>query len=228
LALPPQPRQRCPRRWASPLSRGEPRRARAPRRRLRVFSCGSPSPCPAAEHRSATVPRQGRMALFIGGRACQTHGCVRPRAILIALKLITRRVMDPVGAAVPVEAGSATRRAAAIAARHPPSAHASLPAADERQGRALHPHPARRLGLAPSTAQAPSARPPLTAGSGTTTIDADTQPSALQPSTPTLSPRPPAARHQDQRARVLHLGRFAIVPAAPLRPPADEGVLERG
>jgi len=32
-------------------------------------------------------------------------------------------------------------------ARHQASAHASLPAADERQGRALHPHPARRLGL---------------------------------------------------------------------------------
>jgi transposase len=31
--------------------------------------------------------------------------------------------------------------------RHPPSAHASLPAANERQSRALHPHPARRLGL---------------------------------------------------------------------------------
>ena len=32
-------------------------------------------------------------------------------------------------------------------ARHPPPAHASLPPADERQGRALHPHPARGLGL---------------------------------------------------------------------------------
>jgi transposase len=32
-------------------------------------------------------------------------------------------------------------------ARHPPPTHSSLPPADERQGRALHPHPPRRLGL---------------------------------------------------------------------------------
>ena len=32
-------------------------------------------------------------------------------------------------------------------ARHPPPAHPPLPAADQRQSRALHPHPARRLGL---------------------------------------------------------------------------------
>ena len=30
---------------------------------------------------------------------------------------------------------------------HPPPAHPALPPADQRQGRALHPHPARRLGL---------------------------------------------------------------------------------
>ena len=32
-------------------------------------------------------------------------------------------------------------------ARHPPPAHPPLPAAHQRQSRALHPHPARRLGL---------------------------------------------------------------------------------
>src|SRR6266581_1352237 len=44
-----------------------------------------------------------------------------------------------------------------------------------------------------STAQAKNARPPLTAG-------------LLQPSTSTLSPRPPTPGQQNQPARVLHLG----------------------
>ena len=50
---------------------------------------------------------------------------------------------------------------------------------------------------APSTAQAANAPPPLTAGSGTTTIDADTQPSATNPRSaePTCSgPTPRAGR----------------------------------
>ena len=57
-----------------------------------------------------------------------------------------------------------------------------LPAPNKRQSRTLHPHHARRLGLrARSTARATSAPPPLTAGSGTTTIADDTQPLGHQP-----------------------------------------------
>jgi hypothetical protein len=47
---------------------------------------------------------------------------------------------------------------------------------------------------APYTAQAKNAPPPLTAGSGTTA------------SQTTLGPRPPSPDHQNQPARVLHLG----------------------
>ena len=53
------------------------------------------------------------------------------------------------------------------------------PPADQRQGRALHPHPARRLGLRRDLRLEHANAPlPLTAGSGTTTIAADTKPSA--------------------------------------------------
>ena len=67
-------------------------------------------------------------------------------------------------------------------ARHPPPPHPPLPAADQRQSRALHPHPARRLGLRRHLPLKPANAPqPLTAGSGTTTIEDDTQPSATNP-----------------------------------------------
>src|SRR5438132_13360770 len=57
-----------------------------------------------------------------------------------------------------------------------------LPPSDQRQGRALHPHDALRMGpCVRSTATATSAPPPLTAGSGTTTVSEDTQPSATSP-----------------------------------------------
>ena len=66
--------------------------------------------------------------------------------------------------------------------RHPPPPHPPLPPTDKRQSRTLHPHPARRLGLRRHLPLKPTnAPPPLTAGSGTTTIDADTQPSATNP-----------------------------------------------
>ena len=107
--------------------------------------------------------------------------------------------------------GSAYRaddpRARLPTTRHPPPPHPALPATDKRQSRTLHPHHAQRLGLRRrSTAQAKNAPPPLTAGSGTTTIDADTQPSATNPrspeptcSGPTSSP---ASRGQLARARL--------------------------
>ena len=61
----------------------------------------------------------------------------------------------------------------------PPPAHPPLPTADQRQGGALHPHPARRLGLLRrSIAPAQSAPQHLTDGSGITTISADTRLSA--------------------------------------------------
>ena len=41
----------------------------------------------------------------------------------------------------------ATIHALACRPRHPPHPHSPLPATDKRQSRALHPHPARRLGL---------------------------------------------------------------------------------
>ena len=54
--------------------------------------------------------------------------------------------------------------------------------ADQRQSRTLHPHPPQQLGLRRHlTAPAANAQPPLTAGSGTTTIAEDTQPSATNP-----------------------------------------------
>ena len=66
--------------------------------------------------------------------------------------------------------------------RHPPQPHPSLPTTNKRQSRTLHPHPARRLGLRRHLPLKPANAPtPLTAGSGTTTIDADTQPSATNP-----------------------------------------------
>src|SRR5438067_13828251 len=65
--------------------------------------------------------------------------------------------------------GSATR-----APRPPPS--------DQRQARALHPHTTLSgWAVVRSTATATSTPPPLTAGSGATTVSADTQPSATSP-----------------------------------------------
>src|SRR5207245_1909564 len=65
----------------------------------------------------------------------------------------------------------------------PPPAHPRLPPPDQRQGQALHPHDALSSGwpMVRSTATATSAPPPLTAGSGTTTVSEDTQPSATSP-----------------------------------------------
>ena len=58
-------------------------------------------------------------------------------------------------------------------ARHPPPAHPPLPAAHERESRALHPHPRPTAGpTAPSTAPAANAPPPSPAGS-TGTTDSD-------------------------------------------------------
>ena len=79
--------------------------------------------------------------------------------------------------------GSAYRSAIhALACRalgHPAPAHPRLPAPDQRQGRALHPHHARRLGLRRDLRrQAENAPQPLTAGYSPTTITADTDPSA--------------------------------------------------
>ena len=63
-------------------------------------------------------------------------------------------------------------------ARHPPPPHPAPPPADQRQGRALHPHHARRLGLRRDLRHQPQNAPqPLTAGSGATTITDDTKPS---------------------------------------------------
>ena len=70
-------------------------------------------------------------------------------------------------------------------AGHPPPPHPPLPAPHQRQGRALHPHPARPAGpTARSTAPAANAPPPLTAGSGPTTIAAHTAPSATSRPSP--------------------------------------------
>ena len=64
----------------------------------------------------------------------------------------------------------------------PPPAHPALPAADQRQGRALHPHHARRLGLRRDLRRQPQNAPqPLTAGYGPTTIAAHTAPSPQDP-----------------------------------------------
>ena len=60
--------------------------------------------------------------------------------------------------------------------RHPAPAHPAAAAANQRQGRALHPHHARRLGLRRDLQlTAENAPQPLTAGFGPTTIAADTQ-----------------------------------------------------
>ena len=56
--------------------------------------------------------------------------------------------------------------------RHPPSPHTALPATDKRESRTLHPHPDQRLGLRRRLSLEPKRSAALTAGSGTTTIDA--------------------------------------------------------
>jgi hypothetical protein len=109
-------------------------------------------------------------------------------------------------------------------ARHPPPAHAPLPAA----------HPARpSASSAPcsppgptalSTAQAPNALPPLTAGSGTTTIDADTQQTPMKAmvapeSAPSASETPninrPAAPPRRAPSDAAMIISAAPTPAAP-------------
>jgi transposase len=67
----------------------------------------------------------------------------RARALLRPLRDQSRAALDRQRAGLRLRGP----RSRLPRARHPPSAHPSLPATDERQGRALHPHPARRLGL---------------------------------------------------------------------------------
>ena len=87
-------------------------------------------------------------------------------------------------------------------ARDPPPAHPPLPAADQWQGRAVHPHAARRLGVRRRLPQLGRAhrRPRRLAV-------------VLQPPTKTLSPRPQAPDRPPQRANQpswdLHLGSAA-------------------
>ena len=81
--------------------------------------------------------------------------------------------------------------------RHPTPPHPALPATNQRQGRALHPHHAQRLGL----------RRDLPPSSRERTAALDGWLYHLQPSPTTLSHRPPTAHHPpEQPARDLHLG----------------------
>ena len=87
-------------------------------------------------------------------------------------------------------------------------AHAALPAADERQGRALHPHPPRRLGVRRDLPLKPAnAPPPLTAGSGTTTIADDTQPSATNPRSAEPTCSGPTSRARELQGTFPHAAR---------------------
>ena len=63
-------------------------------------------------------------------------------------------------------------------ARHPPPPHPPLPAPHQRQGRALHPDHVAGWAYGAIYATSTNAPPPLTAGSGPTTIDDHTAPSA--------------------------------------------------
>ena len=77
---------------------------------------------------------------------------------------------------------------------------------DQRQGQALHPHDALRMGpCVRSTATATSAPPPLTAGSGTTTVSEDTQPSATSPRSLVLTREAPTFSGLTPRSQRLRL-----------------------
>ena len=72
---------------------------------------------------------------------------------------------------------------------HHPQTHPALPAPDQRQGRAVPPHPDRRMGPMPApTPPKPSAAPPLTPGSTSTTITGDTPRSRDSSHPPAASP----------------------------------------
>ena len=66
----------------------------------------------------------------------------------------------------------------AVVERERTLAQAAEPTPDQRQSRTLHPHPPLRLGHGAIYRCAPRAPPHLTAGSITTTVTANTQPSA--------------------------------------------------
>jgi transposase len=94
--------------------------------------------------------------------------------------------------------------------RHPPPPHPSLPAANKRQSRAASSAPCSTAGpTAPSTAQAANAPKHLTAGSGTTTINANTQRSATnhRSAEPTCSGLTARARAPGDPARQRVLAR---------------------
>ena len=81
-------------------------------------------------------------------------------------------------------------------ARHPPQADPAVPAADQRQGRALHPDPARRVGLRPAVPHRTASAYTPSAGSSTSTItdvrtprSAASCPASLSTTSPSITSR---------------------------------------
>ena len=127
-------------------------------------TCTSPSTTPPAWPTPRSWPTRGETAVAFLRRAlvlCPSRHPRRARDHRQRLALPLHRARDRLP------------RPRAAAPTHPP-----LPPTDQRQSRALHPHPARRLGLRPIYGTNPERTKPLTAGSGTTTIAGDTAPSA--------------------------------------------------
>ena len=119
--------------------RRNPRRADAIARSRRSGSAGTTCTSPSTTAPGWPTPkccptRRPRTAVAFLGRALAfyaRHG------------ITVERVMTDNGSRLPLH----HPRARLPRAGHPASAHARLPAPDQRQSRALHPHHARRLGL---------------------------------------------------------------------------------
>ena len=183
-----QPLRAPPRRRAAPRRRQE---ARAdPRRRPGIASTASAAAAQPAQRDGSDeavgwefvhvcvddATRLAYVEVLADEKATTAVGFLRRAIAFYAAHGITvERVMTDNGACLPLH----HPRLRLPRARPPPPAHPALPAAHQRQGRALHPHPARRLGLRRDLRLKPTNAPqPLTAGYGPTTIAAHTAPSA--------------------------------------------------
>ena len=155
---------------AAPGTRHRPRAAAAPPTRDGggAAAAGSSS----TRHRRRT--RLAYAEVLADEKATTAVGVPAPRARLLRRHGITvERLLTDNGSAY---RATATRSPAATWASAP--AHPPLPAADQRQGRALHPDPARRMGLRPALPQQRRAHRTLTAGSDHYNHTADTAASA--------------------------------------------------